>query len=267
MPRWDGWATRRRKSSKNRSQKIKPKLHRAHAATPRRPFVERLRLRGGTDRAAASTTSACRPRTCPPRCPRTCRPATARIASWSWCAIRTGCTVYWELTRNAIQRAEAALGQEWHGAKPILRLLDVTQPRHDQHRRIGPARHRHPRRLQQLVHRRRQPATLLPRRHRLSGAAAASSTSWPAPTSSPRRAPASATSSTRTGPTSTPRRPTASTPCPAASIRRRQQSGTQAAVRGAPAPADGLARRHQLRLRRLAVRQASASSGSSSTPN
>jgi len=33
---------------------------------------------------------------------------------------------YWELTRKAIQRAEAALAQEWHGAKPILRLLDVT---------------------------------------------------------------------------------------------------------------------------------------------
>jgi hypothetical protein len=33
---------------------------------------------------------------------------------------------YWELTRHAVARAEAALGQEWHGAKPILRLLDVT---------------------------------------------------------------------------------------------------------------------------------------------
>src|SRR5262249_31469950 len=33
---------------------------------------------------------------------------------------------YWELTRQAIQRAEAALGQDWHGARPILRLLDVT---------------------------------------------------------------------------------------------------------------------------------------------
>jgi hypothetical protein len=32
---------------------------------------------------------------------------------------------YWELTRQAVQRAEAALGQEWHGAKPILRVLDV----------------------------------------------------------------------------------------------------------------------------------------------
>ncbi len=33
---------------------------------------------------------------------------------------------YWELTRHAIQRAEAALAQEWYGSKPILRLLDVT---------------------------------------------------------------------------------------------------------------------------------------------
>lgn len=33
---------------------------------------------------------------------------------------------YWELTRHAIQRAEAALGQEWHGARPILRVLDVS---------------------------------------------------------------------------------------------------------------------------------------------
>ncbi len=33
---------------------------------------------------------------------------------------------YWEVTRNAVQRAEAALGQDWHSARPILRLLDVT---------------------------------------------------------------------------------------------------------------------------------------------
>jgi hypothetical protein len=33
---------------------------------------------------------------------------------------------YWELTRQAIQRAEAALGQEWHSSKPILRILDVS---------------------------------------------------------------------------------------------------------------------------------------------
>lgn len=34
--------------------------------------------------------------------------------------------VYWELTRQSVQRAEAALGQDWHGAKPILRLIDVS---------------------------------------------------------------------------------------------------------------------------------------------
>lgn len=33
---------------------------------------------------------------------------------------------YWEITRQAVQRAEAALNQNWHGARPILRLIDVT---------------------------------------------------------------------------------------------------------------------------------------------
>lgn len=34
--------------------------------------------------------------------------------------------VYWELTHQAVQRAEAALGQDWHGSKPILRVFDVS---------------------------------------------------------------------------------------------------------------------------------------------
>ena len=33
--------------------------------------------------------------------------------------------VYWELTRKGIQRAEAALNQKWHSARPVLRLLEV----------------------------------------------------------------------------------------------------------------------------------------------
>jgi hypothetical protein len=33
---------------------------------------------------------------------------------------------YWEITRHAIQRAEAALAQAWHGARPILRLLEIS---------------------------------------------------------------------------------------------------------------------------------------------
>jgi uncharacterized protein len=34
--------------------------------------------------------------------------------------------VYWELTHGSIQRAEAALGQDWHGSRPILRVFDVS---------------------------------------------------------------------------------------------------------------------------------------------
>ncbi len=32
---------------------------------------------------------------------------------------------YWELTRQAVERAEAALGHRWHSARPVLRLLEV----------------------------------------------------------------------------------------------------------------------------------------------
>lgn len=32
----------------------------------------------------------------------------------------------WELSVQSVQRAEAALGQDWYGAKPIIRLFDVT---------------------------------------------------------------------------------------------------------------------------------------------
>ncbi len=33
---------------------------------------------------------------------------------------------YWELSQQSVQRAEAALGQDWHTAKPILRVVDVS---------------------------------------------------------------------------------------------------------------------------------------------
>lgn len=32
---------------------------------------------------------------------------------------------YWELTRQGVERARASLGQEWHAAKPVLRVLEV----------------------------------------------------------------------------------------------------------------------------------------------
>lgn len=33
---------------------------------------------------------------------------------------------FWEISRQGVKRAEAAMGQEWHGAKPVLRLLNVS---------------------------------------------------------------------------------------------------------------------------------------------
>lgn len=33
---------------------------------------------------------------------------------------------YWELSRATFNRARAALGQDWHSARPILRLMDVS---------------------------------------------------------------------------------------------------------------------------------------------
>jgi len=33
---------------------------------------------------------------------------------------------HWELSRSTLARAQAALGQEWHTARPVLRLMDVT---------------------------------------------------------------------------------------------------------------------------------------------
>ena len=34
--------------------------------------------------------------------------------------------VHWELSRNGVERAQAALAQEWHTVKPILRLVEAT---------------------------------------------------------------------------------------------------------------------------------------------
>ena len=34
---------------------------------------------------------------------------------------------YWELSRAGIERAQAAMGQHWHGARPVLRLCEVPR--------------------------------------------------------------------------------------------------------------------------------------------
>lgn len=33
--------------------------------------------------------------------------------------------VYWEISRQGVDRARAAMGQDWHAAKPVLRLMEV----------------------------------------------------------------------------------------------------------------------------------------------
>jgi hypothetical protein len=33
---------------------------------------------------------------------------------------------YWELTRTGVERAEAAMGRDWHGARPVLRVFEVS---------------------------------------------------------------------------------------------------------------------------------------------
>lgn len=38
--------------------------------------------------------------------------------------------VFWELTSGSVTRAQAALGQEWHGARPMLRLVELESGLH-----------------------------------------------------------------------------------------------------------------------------------------
>lgn len=38
--------------------------------------------------------------------------------------------VFWELTARSIARAQASLGQEWHGARPMLRLVELESSLH-----------------------------------------------------------------------------------------------------------------------------------------
>jgi len=33
---------------------------------------------------------------------------------------------YWELTRTGVERAEAAMGKDWHAARPVLRVFEVS---------------------------------------------------------------------------------------------------------------------------------------------
>jgi hypothetical protein len=51
---------------------------------------------------------------------------------------------FWELSLQSVQRAEAALGQDWHGARPIIRLFDVTSADTTSTAAVVPGGHRLP---------------------------------------------------------------------------------------------------------------------------
>ena len=43
----------------------------------------------------------------------------------------------WDVTRQSVQRARAAMAEHWHTAKPILRLMQVESGCDHQYQRTG----------------------------------------------------------------------------------------------------------------------------------
>ena len=77
---------------------------------------------------------------------------------------------YWELSRKSVERARVALGQYWHGARPVLRVYEVLRDGTTTSTPATDPRRRGPRRGEQLVSRRLQPSEELSTGHRVSGA-------------------------------------------------------------------------------------------------
>lgn len=99
------------------------KTHRVdapQAAVPKpRPSRIEKRIRQIQDRLAVTKDLAFRSVTQNNGCSRDRLVAMVRDPYWL--------QVYWELTRATVERAEAAMGQHWHGARPVLRLSEVTR--------------------------------------------------------------------------------------------------------------------------------------------
>ena len=89
---------------------------------------------------------------------------------------------YWELSRTTLSRARAALGQDWHEARPILRVMDVssedTTSAAERHVRDIPIHGGVNNWYIDVL----DASALVPDRHRLRIAARANSTSWHGPT-------------------------------------------------------------------------------------
>jgi len=106
-----------------RSAKNQPAT-RSRALSPRKqsvsatePAVAARRSRSSSSRAAAAAIPAI-PHTLDHACQKDRIIVLARDPYWLH--------AYWELSRTTLARAQAALGQEWHSARPILRVMDVT---------------------------------------------------------------------------------------------------------------------------------------------
>ena len=95
---------------------------------------------------------------------------------------------YWELSRSTLARAQAALGQDWHTARPVLRVMDVTsEDTTAASERVMSATSRS---TAASITGTSTSSTAPPRSYRIDvgyiSPVAASSSSWPAPTSSAR---------------------------------------------------------------------------------
>lgn len=98
----------------------------------RRPKASRGRSAQASATRSASSSASRRSASAPP--PRSLAPMTSRSLDHECDKDRIITMVrdsywlhtYWELSRATLGRAQAALGQDWHTARPILRLMDVT---------------------------------------------------------------------------------------------------------------------------------------------
>ena len=93
---------------------------------------------------------------------------------------------YWEVKRQSVERVQAAMSQDWHTARPYLRLLEVSDGGNSSAIGARDPRHRSPRRREQLVRPRRQFARQLPPGIGLHGQHRPLLCRWCAATSSPR---------------------------------------------------------------------------------
>ena len=86
--------------------------------TPVAPVVRRKRTASAGGRANANVAASTPTQTLDHACQKDRIIVLTRDSYWLH--------AYWELSRTTLARARAALGQDWHAARPILRVMDVS---------------------------------------------------------------------------------------------------------------------------------------------